>query len=176
MLLTSYQIQIVRPECSPTSKLLACFVDLDQDIGEALPFLNAELGGASFTTEPLTMLLKRDGRLITLHPRKIAITHLEEAVDADTVMEWLQGTINDVWSRRDSIKPLHRTPDPVQPMSILKLLPRTNCGECGSPTCLAFAVELAGGREVVQGCPALAEESRRALASYLEQPGCHGAG
>ncbi len=31
-------------------------------------------------------------------------------------------------------------------IQIFKLLPKTNCGECGSPTCLAFAMALAAGQ------------------------------
>ena len=32
-------------------------------------------------------------------------------------------------------------------IQIYKLLPKTNCGECGVPTCLAFAMNLAAGKE-----------------------------
>ena len=31
-------------------------------------------------------------------------------------------------------------------IQIFKLLPKTNCGECGVPTCLAFAMNLAVGQ------------------------------
>ena len=31
-------------------------------------------------------------------------------------------------------------------IQIFKLLPKTNCGECGTPTCLAFAMNLAAGK------------------------------
>ncbi len=30
-------------------------------------------------------------------------------------------------------------------IQIFKLLPKTNCKECGVPTCLAFAMNLASG-------------------------------
>jgi hypothetical protein len=38
-------------------------------------------------------------------------------------------------------------------MEILKLLPRTNCGKCKSPTCLAFAVEVFKGNKSLGKCP-----------------------
>ncbi len=42
-----------------------------------------------------------------------------------------------------------------QPLEILKILPQTNCGECGYPTCLAFAFALATGATSAEKCPAL---------------------
>jgi len=31
-------------------------------------------------------------------------------------------------------------------IEIFKLLPKTNCKDCGEPTCLAFAMKLAAGK------------------------------
>jgi len=36
-------------------------------------------------------------------------------------------------------------------IEIFKLLPKTNCGDCGVPTCLAFAMNLAAGKAEFQG-------------------------
>jgi len=35
-------------------------------------------------------------------------------------------------------------------IQIFKMLPKTNCGECGVPTCLAFAMNLAAGKAEVR--------------------------
>ena len=40
-------------------------------------------------------------------------------------------------------------------IQIFKLLPKTNCGECGYPTCLAFAMALAAGKAELEKCPTL---------------------
>ena len=45
MLLISYEKEIFRPKCNPGFESVHCIAHLDQDIGEALPYLNAELGG-----------------------------------------------------------------------------------------------------------------------------------
>ncbi len=42
-----------------------------------------------------------------------------------------------------------------QPLEILKLLPQSNCGKCGYPTCLAFAFALATGAVSPEKCPEL---------------------
>ncbi len=38
-------------------------------------------------------------------------------------------------------------------LEIFKALPRTNCGQCGFPTCLAFATALASGATSPERCP-----------------------
>jgi acetyl-CoA decarbonylase/synthase complex subunit gamma len=38
-------------------------------------------------------------------------------------------------------------------IQIFKLLPKTNCGECGVPTCLAFAMNLAAAKAELASCP-----------------------
>lgn len=38
-------------------------------------------------------------------------------------------------------------------IQIFKLLPKTNCMECGVPTCLAFAMNLASGKVELERCP-----------------------
>jgi len=54
-----------------------------------------------------------------------------------------------------------------------RLLPGTNCRECGRKTCLAFAIDLARGKACLERCPILDEaeftENRKALAGLLEQ-------
>jgi len=49
-------------------------------------------------------------------------------------------------------------------IQIYKLLPKTNCGECGVPTCLAFAMSLAAGKAELAACPYVTEEAKTELA------------
>ena len=55
-------------------------------------------------------------------------------------------------------------------MQIYKLLPRTNCKECGYPTCLAFAMKLAAKQVELDDCPYVSEESRAQLAEASQPP------
>ncbi len=52
---------------------------------------------------------------------------------------------------------------PLTGIGIFKLLPKTNCGECGVPTCLAFAMKLAAGKAELSACPYVSEEARAKL-------------
>jgi acetyl-CoA decarbonylase/synthase complex subunit gamma len=55
-------------------------------------------------------------------------------------------------------------------IEIFKLLPKTNCGECGVPTCLAFAMSLAAGKAELAKCPYLSEEARNKLEEASTPP------
>jgi acetyl-CoA decarbonylase/synthase complex subunit gamma len=55
-------------------------------------------------------------------------------------------------------------------IQIFKLLPKTNCKECGVPTCLAFAMNLASGKASLDDCPYVSEEAREKLAEASAPP------
>jgi acetyl-CoA decarbonylase/synthase complex subunit gamma len=55
-------------------------------------------------------------------------------------------------------------------IQIFKLLPKTNCKECGVPTCLAFAMNLASGKAELDACPYVSAEAREALAEASAPP------
>ena len=55
-------------------------------------------------------------------------------------------------------------------IQIFKLLPQTNCKECGAPTCLAFAMQLASGKAELDACPYVSDEAREQLAEASAPP------
>jgi acetyl-CoA decarbonylase/synthase complex subunit gamma len=55
-------------------------------------------------------------------------------------------------------------------LQIYKLLPKTNCKDCGFPTCLAFAMKLAAKQAELSACPHVSEESKAALAASSTPP------
>jgi acetyl-CoA decarbonylase/synthase complex subunit gamma len=55
-------------------------------------------------------------------------------------------------------------------IEIFKMLPKTNCKECGFPTCLAFAMALASGKAELSACPYVSEEVREKLAEASAPP------
>jgi acetyl-CoA decarbonylase/synthase complex subunit gamma len=55
-------------------------------------------------------------------------------------------------------------------IEIFKLLPKTNCKDCGEPTCLAFAMKLAAGKASLSACPHVSEESKAKLMEASAPP------
>ncbi len=59
---------------------------------------------------------------------------------------------------------------PLTGIEIFKLLPKTNCKECGVPTCLAFAMSLAAGKAELSACPYVSEEAKAKLTEAAAPP------
>jgi acetyl-CoA decarbonylase/synthase complex subunit gamma len=55
-------------------------------------------------------------------------------------------------------------------LQIQKLLPGTNCKECGSSTCMAFAMKLAAKKAMLSECPYASEEAKQVLGAASEPP------
>jgi len=55
-------------------------------------------------------------------------------------------------------------------LDIYKLLPKTNCRECGFPTCLAFAMQLAKKAISIDKCPYLSQEAKMVLEALSQPP------
>lgn len=167
MLLESYKKEIFRPECNPGFESLHCIAHLDQDITEALPYLNATLGGFEYLKDPPAVTFKVHGKLITVHPREIAVNALKDEEEVDKILEWLKREINEAWDKRDEIEPKYEGAPKPKVFEILKLLPKTNCKECGDPTCMVFATRIAEGAKGAGDCPPLEGENMLKLEKYM---------
>ncbi|NQT67553.1 MAG: acetyl-CoA decarbonylase/synthase complex subunit gamma [Actinobacteria bacterium] len=55
-------------------------------------------------------------------------------------------------------------------LEIFKMLPKTNCKDCGFPTCLAFAMQLVAGKVELEKCPHISEEVKEALSEASQPP------
>ncbi|MCM8818474.1 MAG: acetyl-CoA decarbonylase/synthase complex subunit gamma [Candidatus Omnitrophica bacterium] len=58
----------------------------------------------------------------------------------------------------------------LKPLDIFKFLPKTNCKECGYPTCLAFAMQIAIGKAELSQCPYVSEEAKKQLSAESAPP------
>jgi ArsR family metal-binding transcriptional regulator len=169
MLLNTYRLEIFNNECMPGATSVQCFAHLDQDIGAALPYLNAVLGGFEYIKDPPSVTFRTQGKLITVHKKKIAINALKNEKEARKIVEWLMREINDVWEKRDEIEPYYEGMPRPKVIEILKLLPKTNCKECGFPTCMVFASLVAEGRRDLSNCTQLGMENKNKLLAYVKQ-------
>lgn len=55
-------------------------------------------------------------------------------------------------------------------LQVYKLLPKTNCKDCGFPTCMAFAMQLAAGKVELEKCPHVAQEIAAELGEAAAPP------
>ncbi|MCI8556403.1 MAG: acetyl-CoA decarbonylase/synthase complex subunit gamma [Lachnospiraceae bacterium] len=55
-------------------------------------------------------------------------------------------------------------------LDIFKLTPKTNCKECGSPTCMAFAMKVAQGAVDITKCPHMSDDALATLSEATAPP------
>ena len=58
----------------------------------------------------------------------------------------------------------------VTGIDIYKLLPRTNCGDCNFPTCMAFAMQVAAKKAALNQCPHVSSEAQSTLGDAQSPP------
>lgn len=168
MLLTNYHTRFVRPP-NPSATHLRCYVHLEEDIREVLPYLNTVLGGHQFCQDPPSLTLKFQAKLITLTAHEIAINIVKDEAEALEILNWLRKEINETWRRRETITPSFGIAAKPGILEILKLLPKTNCRRCSQPTCMVFAVQISEGARPIGDCPSMIEENRKRLQEYLRK-------
>lgn len=152
MRIKHYRWEFIRPP-NPQAAHLRGIAHLDNDISAILPHLNTVLQGHLYFAQPPSLTVKHRGKLITLYSRQIAINILRDKEEAEEIIHWLIAVINDTWEQRQNIKPTFGVSHRADTIKLLKMLPRTNCGDCGYPTCLALAVQINAGRKLLADCP-----------------------
>ena len=175
MLLRDYKFKLVFPECNPSVTTVNAIADLSDDISEVLPYLNAIIKGCIYNPQAGTLRFVKEGRVITLYPMLAAVSGLHDENEAREVLDSLKELINTTYERREQIKPSYKKGDELKVMDIYKLLPGTNCKECGEPTCFAFANKLVRQETDVSRCAPLYTEEhsakREKLVALLEAAG-----
>ena len=169
MLLKSYSKEIFRPECNPGFESVHCIARLDQNIEQVLPYLNSVLGGFEYLKDPPAVIFRSQGKLITVHGSKIAINALRDETEADRILEWLKREINAAWADRANIQPSCEGAPKPKLIEILRLLPMTNCRECGEATCMVFAARVAEGVKGPRDCPPMDSDKKKRLEEYMRQ-------
>jgi ArsR family metal-binding transcriptional regulator len=175
MLLNDYKLRIVLPECNFSAEKVNAIVTLSDDIKGVLPYLHAVLKGLLYIDKNKILTVKREGHLITFRPREIDITKLEDEKEARQVMEELKQIINETYKNRNKIEPSYTTAKELKSSDVLRLLPGTNCKECGERTCFAFSYKLIRHEIEISKCKPLFsggyEERRKSLLKLLEGSG-----
>jgi ArsR family metal-binding transcriptional regulator len=157
MLLHSYKITRTLP-CLADPEKIRVIAEISDEIHEVFPYLNAILKGCIYNHPALTLTIKKDGKLFTLHAHHITLAKIEDEKEAEEILGWLRDLVNETYEKRDQIEPNYSMAAELKALDIFKLLPGTNCKKCGELTCLAFAVKLVGKDTEITKCAPLFSE------------------
>jgi len=169
MLIEKYDVEVFTPPCEPGAERFSAIARLIADISEVLPYLNATLRGAVYLPEANTLTWKKSGHNIAFHAYEIATSNVEGRAGAEKELKGLVDLVNRTWERRDVITPDTTTRQRPTPLAVYKLLPNTNCKQCGESTCYSFALKLAVSQRKLIDCPPLAEPLYAEKLAALEE-------
>jgi ArsR family metal-binding transcriptional regulator len=173
MLINSLQPEIVLPPCDHTRETVNVIGRFADDISPVLPYLNATQPKALFHQAASILRFRFQGHQVTLQPHEMALGGFEDGDQAVQCLFRLQRLINETWERREEITPSNVERKRLQALAVYRLLPGTNCRECGEPTCFVFANKLAAGQVGIELCTPLCHddafaERREQLMTMLE--------
>jgi ArsR family metal-binding transcriptional regulator len=144
-------IMVLGP-CVADETKIRLIAHIEGDLGPVLPYLNAVMQQASYTPAAETLTFMEGYRMIALYRERITIAKADEIVDAWRTLDDIRRLVEQTWRDRNQIEPsfeIRRKPPAIE---IFKRLPRTNCGLCGEPACMAFAVRVWLGEIPVNLC------------------------
>jgi ArsR family metal-binding transcriptional regulator len=155
MLVEKYDLEVFTPPCEPGAERYAARARLNVDISAVLPYLNATLHGAIYHPSAKALTWKKGGHNVAFHAYEIATSNVDDREAAEKEIKGLVELVNRTWARRAEIQPDSSTRQRPTPMGVYQLLPKTNCRECGEPTCWTFALKLVAGQKITSDCPPL---------------------
>lgn len=174
MVLRRYRIMHISPCLADPDKIRAT-VELDEEIREAFPYINSLLKSCIYNHPAMILVLKKDGKMITLYPRKVTVAKAANENDVQETMEWLKNLTREVFAKKDQIKPDYTSGVALEALDILHLLPGMNCKVCDEPNCQGFAVKLLSKEKAIVRCAPLFtsdyKEKRRFLLELLQTAG-----
>ncbi len=125
----------------------------ENDLGFLFPYINAVAKDAELYEKPAFIRFILNGVHCVVYPERCIATPLKNREDVEKIKENIIDFLNDICERRAEIVPKFKVFQPIPVTKILKLLPKTNCGECGFSTCMAFAAMVSKQRTSPAGCP-----------------------
>ncbi len=177
MLLRGFlEMETAFPPCHPGQmEWMRASAELTDDISPVFPYLNAIMKGTVYDADRQTLNFKLGGRGVTLRARRVFVTRLENEEDAWEVLDRLKTLINRTYAKRGQIEPSTKSRGKLTALDVYRLLPQTNCRECGEATCLAFAIQLITELVRLERCTPLFSDAfsanRERLLTMLEEAG-----
>jgi len=140
------------------------------NLEEVMPYLARVITNATYSEKDGWIVFKKGLKIITIYKDSfVAMTYINDKDEARDILKSIEEKAKEAWEKRDQIdlsKPLKDTS--ITALDIYKLLPKTNCRECGELTCLAFAVKILNSEKNIRECkPLFKEEKYQKFANKL---------
>lgn len=156
-LITNYRFELIEDHHSPGSGRYSGRIIFPTDISASFPYLNTVLDDALYDHENSILIGVNNHRRYALRPHEIQVGMVTDPSKASMIVDEVVELVNRVWREHECITPSFRERKLPTVYDIYKLLPRTNCKECGYSTCLAYAADIRNGVISLDKCPLLSK-------------------
>jgi ArsR family metal-binding transcriptional regulator len=156
-LITDYRFELVEDHHSPGSGRYGVRVILPADISPSFAYLNTVLDDTLYDHENNILIGTNNRRRYAFRPHEIHVGMVKDSSEAPKIVDEIIELVNRVWKEREHITPSLRERKLPTVYDVYRLLPGTNCKECGYPTCLACAADIRNGVISLEGCPLLSK-------------------
>lgn len=158
MPVSGWRVEEILP-CIADDRKIRAIYRLEGDIAGLLPYLASDKPGSSYNEEKEVVSFKYGLSIVSIaSDGTVAMTQLKDEKEGEeklrNIIEWIET----VESRKDKIDPgAYTRREKTSAVDLIRYLPLTNCGKCGWPTCLAYALNLVNGNAEIADCPWLDE-------------------
>jgi ArsR family metal-binding transcriptional regulator/DNA-binding CsgD family transcriptional regulator len=136
---------------------LGAHFKFDDDVSRLFPYINATVKNAKYYDTPEYIQFAIDDVLCTLYPKDVIAAPFKDQDHALKFIKHLIDFLNDIYVNKDTLEPNYKKFSPVSVIDIYRLVPQTNCKECGYTTCMAFAAALSKSKTTSDKCPGFRE-------------------
>ncbi len=144
-------------EDSGSTKVWSLSFKPDQETASLFPYINGALDDALWYEHPGHVKFLFEGYRCVLYPDLAAIHFFETRQGALSFIKRFMNFLDTIDRDKERILPNFNQIRHVPVMDIFKLLPRSNCRDCGFTTCMAFAAAVAKGKAMADQCIGLAQ-------------------
>ncbi|MBX6423969.1 (Fe-S)-binding protein [Thermosulfurimonas sp. F29] len=173
-------MSILRPDfrLEPSS----CYVDArcpryrvvvpaEEDLAPLMPYLNAAARVVYYDPGEPVLIFRLGRYKVAVRRDHVQVAPVSDLEEGRRARDEAEAFLEEILRRRGEIQPRFEPRRLPPALTIYRYLPRTNCGRCGEPSCLAFAAKLSSGEAELKDCPPLQEaphsRDRRKLEELL---------
>lgn len=155
-ILGALRLECVRPSLTDHLRLRV-EVTWDNELGDYTRRMARLIRGGSYRPEVPSLAFEEERRLVAILPRRLVLCRADDMLDAWIQLRTFIDLLCATAVREKAIKPDTKPRRGIGTIEVFKRLPGTNCGRCGCPNCMEFAMRLFMGRSRVEECAPLFE-------------------
>jgi len=157
-ILGAVKLTVMRQSVSDPQKLHA-EISVGKDLGLLIPFMASLIKGGAYRPDVPSLAVEEGHRIIVFFPGEIIISRADNLLDFWINVRRSIDLICEAQEKRSFLVPVVEPRHGISAIEIFRRLPATNCGQCGKPNCMEFAVAVFTGKTDPEDCPSLGDEA-----------------